>query len=63
MIGCRPDSLRLTRGGVSSDYPALLRKNGAVTLDDQTSIWKPDAEPVVLRLVDVPYSWATLPRD
>lgn len=47
----------------SSDYPALLRKNGVLTLDDRISIWKSDAEPPLLPMIDVPYVWATLPRD
>ena len=45
----------------SSDYPALLRTGGRIVLDKNVGVWRPEVEPKVLPLIDLPYDWGSLP--
>lgn len=44
-----------------SDYPALLRKDGRIILDRNAGLWDEGVEPDVLSLVDLPYTFGTIP--
>jgi hypothetical protein len=44
-----------------SDSPALLRKGGRIILDRRAGLWDEGVEPNVLALVNLPYTFGTIP--
>jgi hypothetical protein len=45
----------------SGDSPALMRKAGALTLDNRCGLWHPYVEPQVLPLVTLRHDWREIP--
>lgn len=43
------------------DVPALLRKQGVVTLDQRCGLWRDDVEPRVIARVDLAHVWGVVP--